>query len=122
MGKKANFSETNRAQIVILHNEEFLGRFAKKMSCSKTAVYQAIPRFKNFGLYHDKKRSGRPRKTSPRDDNLIRKIAVWSPISSCEKISAALLLKGTDIHCTTVNRRLIRRFNVKAFKFSKNLA
>ena len=43
------------------------------------AVYQAIARFQYFGLYHDKKRSGRPRKTSPCDDNLINsRIAVQS--------------------------------------------
>ena len=85
------------------------------------AVCQAIARFSNFGLYHDKKRSGSPKKTSPRNDNLIRRMSARSPTSSCKKVRAALLLKGTDVHCTTVIRRLVYDFNLKAFKPAINL-
>ena len=88
-------------------------------ACSKTAVHQAIARFQNFGLYDDKKKSRRSRKTSSRDDNLIRQIAVRYPASCCIKIRSALLLKGTDVHRTTVGRRLVHDFNLKAFKPAK---
>ena len=72
MDKKASLSETKRAQIVILPKEKFSQRkICKKVSRSKTAVHPVIARFQNFELYHDKKRSGRPRKRSPRDENLI---------------------------------------------------
>ena len=77
MGKKASLSQTKRAQIVILRKEGlFKRKICIKVTLSNTAVYQAIARFQNFGLYHDKKRSGRPRKTSSLDDNLIWQIAV----------------------------------------------
>ena len=31
----------------------------------------------------------------------------------------ALLLKDTDVHCTTVSRHLVHDFNLKAFEFAK---
>ena len=62
------------------------------------------------------------KKTSYHDDNLIRRITVWSPTSSCIKIRTALLLKDADVHRTTVRRRLVHDFNQKVFKPGKNLA
>ena len=86
------------------------------MECSKTAVHQAIVKFKICGSYVDTKRSGRPRKTTPRDDHLIQRVAVRSPTSSCKKIRSALLLKGTDVHRTTIGRRLVNEFGLKSHK------
>ena len=114
MGKNASLVETIRAQIVILHNKEFSQRkICKKVFCSKMAVHQAITRFSNFGVYHDKKRSGRLSKASLFDNNLIWQIAVWSPISFCRKICTVLLLKGTYVHRTTVSRHLVHDFMFK---------
>ena len=59
------------------------------------------------------------KKTSPGYDNLIWRIAVRSLTSSCKKIRAALLLKGTDSHYTTVSRHLVNDFNLKVFKPAK---
>ena len=74
MGKKASLFETKRYQVLVLHKKGFFQRkICKKVSCRKKAVDQAIVRFKNFKLYVDKKRSGRPRKTSLHDDNLLGK-------------------------------------------------
>ena len=72
MGKKASLSKTKRAQIVILRKEEFSQKKICKKIFTKTAVYQKIARFQNFGLYSGKKRSRKPRKTSPCDDNFIQ--------------------------------------------------
>ena len=117
MGRKTALSEVERAQIVILHKEGLSEReITKRISRSKTAVHQAIMRFKNFGSYKDKKRSGRPCKTTPRDDHLIWRIVVKSPTASCKKIRSALLQKGTSINRTTVSRRLVHDFNLKAPK------
>jgi transposase len=117
MGKKASLNETQRAQIVILCKEGQSERqISEKLSVSKTAVHQAIMKFKKSGLYCDQKRSGRPRKTTMRDDHLIRRIAVRSPMSSCKKIRSALLQKGTDVHRSTVSRRLTKEFGLKSHK------
>ena len=122
--KKPSFSKTKRAQIVILHEERFSQRnICKKLSYSRVAFYEAIARFQNFRFYHDKKRNEIAKKKSPFDNNLIRRIAVWSPTNYCEKIPAALLLKGTDVYRTTIrrSRRLVHNFNLKAFEAKKNL-
>ena len=58
-------------------------------------------------------------KTTPRDDHLIRSVAVRSPMSSCKKIRSALLLKGTDVHRTTIGRRLVNEFGIKSHKPAK---
>ena len=92
---------------------------SEKVECSKTAVHQAIVKFKICGSYVDKKRSGRPRKTTPRDHHLIRRVAVRSPTSSCKKIRSTLLLKGTDVHRTTIGRRLVNEFGLKYHKPAK---
>ena len=117
MGKKSSLSETKRAQIVVLSEEGYSEReISAKMQCSKTAVHTALKNFNNYGSYKDLKRSGRPKKTSPRDDLTIKRIAVRSPTSSLKKIRAALLGKGTDVHITTVSRRLRFNFGLKSYK------
>ena len=79
-------------------------------------MHQAIVKFKICGSYVDTKRSGRPWRTTPRDDHLIRRVAVRSPTSSCKKIRSTLLLKGTDVHRTTIGRRLVNEFGLKSHK------
>ena len=72
MGKKMSLTEVQRAQIVILHEEGMSERqIAARLSVSKTGVQQAITKHVSEGIFCDRKRSGRPRKTSILDDNLI---------------------------------------------------
>ena len=55
IGKKASLSEVKRAQIVILHKVRLSERLiSEKVECSKTAVHQAIVKFKICGSYVDK--------------------------------------------------------------------
>ena len=86
------------------------------MKKSKAAVHNAMAKFRNTGTYTTAKKSGRPRKTTPRDDHAIRRIAVRSPMSSASKIRSSLLAKGTDISRRTVSRRLVDDFDLKAHK------
>ena len=65
MRKNASLSETKRDQTVILNKEGCSKRFAKNWLVAKHAKFQ------NFVLYHDKKRSGRPQKSSPRVQLLL---------------------------------------------------
>ena len=65
MGRKASLSEFQRARIVTLHEEGYSERkIAGMIACSKTAVNTTINNFELYGNYSDKKKSGRPRKTS----------------------------------------------------------
>ena len=54
-----------KAQRGILHGERYTERdFVPKLRCSKTVVHYAINTFNADGTFHDRKRSGLPRKTS----------------------------------------------------------
>ena len=117
MGKNVPLSEVERAPIVALHKEGHSERLiSQKMKKSKTAVHNAMAKFRNTGTYTTAKKSGRPRKTTPRDDHAIQKIAVRSPMSFASKIRSSLLAKGTDISRRTVSRRLVDDFDLKAHK------
>ena len=89
------------------------------MGCSKTAVHQAIAKYQQDGSYTDKKSTGRPRVTTAREDNVIRRIVVRSPTSSMKKIRAELLRRGRQISHMTVSRRLSKEFNMKSYKPAK---
>ena len=120
MGKKASLSEVQRAEIVTLHKEGYAERaISERVGCSKTAVHQAVVKFQTKRTYTDTKRSGRPRKTSPRDDHIIRRTAVRSPTSSANKIRSALLAKGVNVSRRTVSRRLVDDFGLKSHKPAK---
>ena len=117
MAKNSPLSEVLRAQIVALHKEGYSERLiSQKIKCSKNAVHNAIVKFRITGTYSTAKKSGRPRKTTPRDDLMIRRTAVRSPMSSASKIRSALLAKGTNISRRTVSRRLVDDFGLKAHK------
>ena len=89
---------------------------SERVKRSKNAVHNAVVKFQKSGTYSDAKRSGRPQKTTPRDDHGIRRTAVRSPMSSASKIRSVLLAKGTDISRRTVSRRLVDDFSLKARK------
>ena len=85
MGKKPSLSQVQRAEIVTLHKEGYSEhKISAKCDFSKTAVYRAIINWRN---YSDLKRSGRPKKTTVRDDRLMKRIVVQSPTCSIKKYS-----------------------------------
>ena len=117
MGKNELLSEVQRAQIAALHKEGYSERLiSEEIKCSKSAVYNAVVKFQNTGSYSTRKKSGRPRKTTPRDNPVIHRKAVHSSMSSADKILSALKAKGTDISRRTVSRRLVDDFGLKAYK------
>ena len=80
MGKKKSLSEVQRAQIVALNGQNLSERqISVQMGCSKTAVHQAIAKHQQDGFYTDKKRTGRPRVTTAREDNVMRRTVVSRP-------------------------------------------
>ena len=120
MGKNPSLPNVQRAQIVTLYKEGYSERnIAAKMGCSKTAVHSAIKKFETEGVFSDFKKTGRPRKTSKRDDNLMKLIVKRSPTSSCKKIQANLLRKGCKVSLSTVSRRLSKEFDLKSYKPAK---
>jgi len=105
---------------VALHKEEYSELLiSERVRCSKNAVYNAVVKFQKAGTYSDAKKSGRPQKTTPRDDHIIRRTAVRSPMSFASKMQSVLLAKGADVSRRTVSRRLVDDFGLKAYKPAK---
>ena len=120
MGKKKSLSKVQRAQIVALRGQNLSERqISAQMGCSKTAVHQAIAKYQQDGSYTDKKKPGRPRVTTAREDNMMMRIVVRSLTSSMKKIRAELLRRGYQISHMTVSRRLSKEFNLKSYKPAK---
>ena len=122
LGRKKSLSEVQRGQIVALHNEGLSERkITAKLKVSKTAVHQSIKKFKQYGSNKDLHRSGRPRKTTIRDDHLMKRIVTRSPLSSINKVRAALLERGVIVGRMTVHRLLSREFGLKSCKPARKL-
>jgi len=100
-----------------LHNEGLSEhKIAAKLKVSKTAVHQSIKKFNQHGSYKDLHRRGRPRKTTIRDDYLMKRIVTRSPLSSINNVRTALLERGVTVGCMTVSRRLSWEFDLKSYK------
>ena len=103
MGKKTSILAEKQAQINLLSEEGHSERqISIRLGVSKTAVHQAIAKFQKYDIFTDRKRSGKPLKTSSKDDHIIEKIAVRSPLSFSKKIRKELLQAGVNISRFTV--------------------
>ena len=114
---KWSLSQAQWAQIVILHQEGYNERaISECLAVNKTAVHQEVVKFNNCGSYSDCKRSDRPRKTTWREDILIKRCVVKSPTCSAKKIQAELGETGSRISRRTISRRLTDEFGLKSRK------
>ena len=120
MGKKAALSSEKRAQIVSLSTMKLSEReISRQMKVSKTAVHNAIEKFRKFrkeNTFKDSKRSGRPRISSSRDDRFIRKVVSQSPMSFAKKIQAGMAERGINMSKKTIRRRLSVDFGLKSYR------
>lgn len=82
---------------------------AQKLGISKTAVAQVIARFRKTGNYVRQHGSGRPRKTTARDDAAIRRAVVTNPFMTSQCIASSLPL---NVSARTVRRRLLVDFKL----------
>ena len=117
MGKKASLLATQRDQITVLWQEGYSERMtASKLHCGKRAVHTTKVNFMKYGNYNDRKRSGRSRKSTPKDDSTMKRIVAGSPTSSCQNIKTYLSHKGAEISLKAISRRLCGQFNLKLYK------
>ena len=117
MGKKTSFSSEKRVQIVTLNNLNFSVReISRKVKVKKTAVHNSITKYQNEGIFTERKRSGRPKVTSRREDRLMHKVVTRSPMSSSEKNQDKLIDTGAAVCTKTIQRRLSLEFGLKSCK------
>ena len=122
MGRKKSSSEVQRGQIVALHGEGLSElKISAKLTVSKMAVHQLIKKFELFGSYMDLPRSGKPRKTTVRDDHVMKRIVTRSPMGSVSKVRGALVERGVSVSRMTVSRRLSQELSLKSYKPARKL-
>jgi len=73
-------------------------------------------KYQKEGTFEDRKSSGRPRVFSCREDHVMRKVVICSPISSSKRIQAKLMERWTVVSAKMIQRRLSLDFGLKSCK------
>jgi transposase len=112
MPRNSEITPETRAQIVALSTSGMRQvDIGKQLKVSKQVVSATVRRCNGSGSFKSAQRSGRPKVTTSRDDNVIRRLAVRHPTWSSATINAEL---PTPISNRTVRRRLHDTFALKA--------
>ena len=107
MGKGRHITPIIRAQIVAYQDNGRSERYiASAFNISKTAAHQAIVTHEKTGSYKDRHRSGAPKKTTARDDRIIRREVNNNPFTSSVAVANVLADHGTVLSPRSVRRRL----------------
>ena len=108
--KKANLPEFRRAQIITLREEGYSFRdIAKKVKCGKSTVQELCKKFELTGEVKDKPRTGRPTKSTPRQDRVLVRLSQNSRFSSSKELAQQWRTEqGVNVSASTVRTRLIK--------------
>lgn len=110
MGRKKDTSKFTLGKIQAYAESGLSQRgIATKLGISRCAVQNALKRDPL-----QKTRSGRVRKTSKRDDRMLKAIVSRSPDASSNRISTMAQQAGINISSRTVRRRLEKDFKLRA--------
>ena len=94
MTKNSYHTEIERAQIVALNKNGLSQRqISKQLSISKSSIKRAITKFKNKEIYGNRKKSGKPRKTTSRDNTFMKHAVARSPTEFVRKSDSICFLK-----------------------------
>ena len=81
MNKNSYQTEVECAQIVALHKNGLLHcQISKQLNITKSSISRATTKFKNEGIYGNRKKNGGPRKTTS-----MKHAVAQSPTSCCKK-------------------------------------
>jgi len=116
MGKKKQISEKDRHAIVALcqHSGMTQKQIAHKYRTSQCAVSVIMKQFKNTGTVTVKRRSGRPKATSEKEDRLILRQVKKNPFISASQIKASMSPHLAGVSTRTITRRLRNKFKMPA--------
>lgn len=110
MTHKKQISIEKRSAICTLRNEGYsMSQIAQKVGVSKKGVYTTLDRSQKFGSLMDRKRSGRPRKTTKAEDKyIIMKSKRNRRLTAVDITNDFNFGKSSKISITTVKTRLLR--------------
>ncbi|RXN05549.1 testis-expressed sequence 2 -like protein [Labeo rohita] len=97
-----------RAAIIALHKNGFTGKdiVATKIA-PKSTIYRIIKNFKERGSIPVKKASGRPRKSSKRQDRLLKRIQLRDRSATSAELAQEWQQAGVSASARTVRRRVL---------------
>ncbi|CAK9829693.1 Transposable element Tcb2 transposase [Anthophora retusa] len=91
-----------------LQNGESISDVSRRFNIAKQTVYCIQKRFQERGHLENKFKSGRPKKTSIRQDRQIRRLSIADPRRTAVEIHRSLIdTDDLDISVRTVRRRLM---------------
>jgi transposase len=116
MGKKRDITDFEKGQVIALVAEGYSQRaIACRLQISRGAVQSAV----RLGGSSRRKNSGRKRKTTEREDRLLKAAVVRSPHASSARIAHDARRRGSNISSRTVRRRLSVDFHLVARRPAK---
>jgi len=117
MRRSKQTTPRKRAVIVSYHKDELsIRKIANKCGVPKSTVAEIVKRFDITGKVDILKRSGRPKITSPRDDNMIKRLVVKTPSISSTEIKLEL---PSVVSTRTIRRRLSDQFGLRSRRPAK---
>ena len=97
-----------RAVIIVLHKKGFTGKdIAASKIAPKSTIYQIIKNFKERGSVVVKKASGCPRKSSKRQDHLLKLIQPQDQGTTSAELAQEWQQASVSASACTVRRRLL---------------
>ena len=113
MAQRIPISEAKRAQMVVLKQEGYtLREIGDRLACHYSSVSYVLKKFKEKKTLKNLDKSGRPKKTTNREDNLLRRSCVANPFHSSSQIKQEL--PQLNISERTIRRRLAEKFSLRA--------
>ncbi|GFV60887.1 transposable element Tc1 transposase [Trichonephila clavipes] len=109
MAKFSYLPENKRYKIIHLKEEGyFMHQIAAKVSCGLSTVVRTLKRFSETNLIADRGQSGRPRKTSLREDRLLHRISLSNrKLNSSQILKQWTLTSNVSVCPRTVRGRLL---------------
>jgi transposase len=113
-------SEESRIRVVVLHEEGYSSpKIAKRVGCNQSTVIRIIKKHQETGSTADRHRTGRPKKTTQRQDRVLLRTSLVN-----RKLTSPLLLRewqekcSVDVCPSTVRRRCLE-FGLRGCKARK---
>lgn len=108
MGKRRSLTKNDKQNIIILFQEGIKQKdIAAKLNYNQSTVSRAIYQYKKYGISLDHKHpSGRPRKTSAREERIIQRTIRKNRFTTLLDTKVQLEKRGINISVSTTFRRL----------------
>ena len=108
MASKKGVSHDDTVKMVVLRDEGYsLQEIASKLKCNHSTMCRTLAKQRACGTVDDRKRSGRPRISTPRDDHALQRICLYNRRFTSSHLKREWVQSsGVTSSARTVRRRL----------------